>query len=636
MKKTYSIFILGLGFILGGCGASHWIKKGNESYDAYAYSDAVPNYKKALDKDANNYQAKMKLADTYRLMNKPAMAEELYKDVVAMPENEAINNFHYGKVLMQRKKYAEAKKAFEEYAKSAPDDKVVKSLIEAAGNPQKFDGKLDTCAYELKMIPASGLVTALGATPYNFGYVFAGEGAVEEATGSKGRNPYTGNAYMDMYFIKKDKAGKWSAPEALKGGANAEFHDAFPTFTPDGQTMYFTRTQQEGGKMKLNKDNVSNLEILKASFVDGEWTNIESFVHNSSDFSNGHPALSSDGKTMFFSSDRPGGYGATDLYMSKWNGSSWDAPVNLGPMINTAGREVMPHIGFDEKLYFSSDGHAGMGGLDIYSTSQNGGSWSMPANLKSPINSSDDDFSFTLDAEGKIGNLTSSRSGVDMMYEVIYKDLIIPVEVCLLDKESRKPASGLMVYATNKDNGEIDSTMAGSDGKAYFRLKGNFNFTINARNATVLTNSIELSTKDRSCAQVIKTCDESKVLEVEAPDFAKEYDIKDIYYDYNKWNIRPDASLQLDKLVTLLENNPTFKIELGSHTDCRGSDEYNQKLSENRAKAVVKYCTLRDIDPKRLTYKGYGESVRKSTCECETCTEEEWQKDRRTVFKLIK
>jgi peptidoglycan-associated lipoprotein len=222
------------------------------------------------------------------------------------------------------------------------------------------------------------------------------------------------------------------------------------------------------------------------------------------------------------------------------------------------------------------------------------------------------------------------------MYEVIYKDLIIPVEVCLLDKESRKPASGLMVYATNKDNGEVDSTMAGSDGKAYFRLKGNFNFTINARNATVLTNSIEFSTKDRSCAQVIKTCDESKVLEVEAPDFAKEYDIKDIYYDYNKWNIRADAAVQLDKLVTLLENNPTFKIELGSHTDCRGSEEYNQKLSENRAKAVVKYCTLRDIDPKRLTFKGYGESVPKSSCACETCTEEEWQKDRRTVFKLIK
>jgi outer membrane protein OmpA-like peptidoglycan-associated protein len=223
-----------------------------------------------------------------------------------------------------------------------------------------------------------------------------------------------------------------------------------------------------------------------------------------------------------------------------------------------------------------------------------------------------------------------------MMYEVIYKELFIPVEVCLVDKESRKPASGLMVYATNKDNGQVDSTMAGSDGKAFFRLKGNFNYTINARSTAFLTNSFDLTTKDRSCAQVIKTCEENKLLEVEAPDFAKEYDISDIYYDYNKWNIRKDAAVQLDKLVTLLENNPSFKIELGSHTDCRGSEEYNQKLSENRAQAVVKYCTLRDIDPKRLTYKGYGESVPKSSCVCETCTEEEWQKDRRTVFKLIK
>ena len=167
-------------------------------------------------------------------------------------------------------------------------------------------------------------------------------------------------------------------------------------------------------------------------------------------------------------------------------------------------------------------------------------------------------------------------------------------------------------------------------------MKGNFDYTINARSAQVLTNNIDVTTKEKSCAKVIKTCDEGKFVEVEAPDWAKEYDIKDIYYDYNKWNIRKDAAKQLDKLVTLLNNNPNFKIELGSHTDCRGSEEYNQKLSEKRAQSVVKYCTMRDIDPARLTFKGYGESVPKSNCICEKCTEEQWQMDRRTVFKLMK
>lgn len=641
MKKTYSIFIIGLGFILGGCGAGYWVKKGDASYDAYAYSDAVPNFQKALEKDNDNYAAKKGLANSYRMMNNPSAAENLYKDITAMAENEPINYFHQGKVLMQLQKYSEAKKAFEEYAKSVapeqPESAIVKSLIEAAGNPKKFDSNLDTCAYSLKQIETSGLMNALGATPFNFGYVFAGEYAITDESPKSSRNPYTGNAYMDLFFTKKDKKnGIWSAPEPLKGGVNSEFHDAFAAFTPDKQTAYFTRTQQKNGKMILNKDKVSNLEILKASFVDGEWTNLESFVHNSLDFSNGHPAISADGKTMYFSSDRPGGYGSTDLYMCSWNGTSWDAPVNLGPMINTPGREVMPQIGFDEKLYFSSDGHPGLGGLDIFSTSKNGSSWTMPQNLKTPINSSRDDFSFTLDSEGKVGNLTSSRSGTDRLYEVVYKEIFVPIEVCLVEKESRKPVSGIKVYAQNKDSGEIDSTTSNSEGKANFRLKGNFDYTINARSAQVLTNNIDVTTKEKSCAKVIKTCDEGKFVEVEAPDWAKEYDIKDIYYDYNKWNIRKDAAKQLDKLVTLLNNNPNFKIELGSHTDCRGSEEYNQKLSEKRAQAVVKYCTMRDIDPARLTFKGYGESVPKSNCICEKCTEEQWQMDRRTVFKLMK
>lgn len=637
MKKRYIILSLGIGVLLAGCGAPYWTKKGNQQFDALAYSEAVPMYKKALDKKADHYEAKKKLADSYRLMNNPSAAEELYKEIVAMPESDTLNQFYYGQVLMQNKKYAEAKKAFEEYAKARPNDAVAKTLIEAASNPQKFDGKLDTCAYSLTLIETPGLMTALGGTPFNYGYVFAGESPIDAEVKGMDKNPYTGNSFMDLYFIKKDKSSrKWSNPEPLKGGVNAEFHDAFATFTPDGQTMYFTRTQMDKGKMRLNKENTSNLEIIKATFIEGEWTNLESFAFNSPDFSNGHPALSADGKTLYFSSDRPGGYGSTDLYSCNWNGTAWDAPVNLGPMVNTPGREVMPHVGFDEKLYFSSNGHAGLGGLDVFVTSKNGSAWSMPTNMKSPINSSRDDFSFVLDAEGKVGNLTSSRSGVDKLYEVVYKEVFVPFEVCLVDKESRKPVGNIMVYAYNKDSGKTDSTMAGADGKAFFRLPGNFDFSINAKSATTLTNSIEVTTKGKSCAQVIRTCDESKFIEVEPADFTKEYGISDIYYDYNKWDIRPDARPSLDNLVKVLTDNPSFKIELGSHTDCRGNDEYNQKLSENRAKAVVKYCTLRDIDPKRLTYKGYGESQRKSTCECEKCTEEEWQKDRRTVFKLIK
>jgi len=639
MKKTYTIFLLGLGLILGGCGANYYVKKGNKKFDALAFSEAIPQYKKAIDKNPSSYQAKLKLADSYRLTNNPAAAEELYREVVAMPESKPLDQFFFGKTLMQNQKYGEAKTAFEVYAKSVPDDPIVKSLIEAAANPGSFDGHLDTCAYSLEKIETSGLMNAQGASPYNFGYVFSGETPPE---GVK-VDPYDGLSYTDLYFAKKDKSsGKWSAPEQLKGGVNSEYHDAFSCFSADGQTMYFTRTRSVKGKIAPNKAGVANLEILKAVFLEGEWTNVESLSINSPDFSNAHPALSADGKSLYFSSDREGGYGQSDLYVSNWNGSAWDAPVNLGPMINTAGREVMPQIGFDEKLYFSSDGQAGLGGLDIFSTTKNGSSWTRPVNLKSPINSSRDDFSFTIDSEGKVGNLTSSRSGTDQMYEVIYKDVIVPVEICVQDKESKKPVSGANVYALNKATGSIDSTTSDGQGKAYLRLAGNADFTVSARSNQTLTNSFELTTREKSCSSTIKTCDEGKVIEV-VPAIAgggTQIDLKnfagEILYDYNKFNIRPDAALVLDKLVTLMNDNPSYKFQLGSHTDCRGDNAYNQRLSESRAKAVVKYCTIRDIDAKRLSFKGYGETQLKENCDCKSCTEEQHQANRRTTFELIK
>jgi peptidoglycan-associated lipoprotein len=628
MKKTYPVLLLSLGLLFSGCGAKYFLNQGNKKYDSYAYSDAVTQYNKSIDKEPL-YEAKSKLANSYRLMNNLSAAEEVYKDVVAMDESTPEDQFFYGKVLMQNQKYGEAKAAFSKYAASVPDDKIVKGLIDACDNPQKFNNQLDTCAYSIKPIELSGTTTAFGASPYNYGYVFTAQSIVE---GKSERDPYSGMSYMDLYYTKKDKAGAWLAPDYLKGGVNSEFHDAFATFSADGQTMYFTRTNQTKGKVKKNASDVVNLKIYKAVFLEGEWTNIEEFPYNSDDYSNGHPALSPDGKFLYFSSDREGGYGQTDIYVCTVNGDSWGEPKNLGPMINTAGRDMMPQMGFDEKLYFSSDGHAGMGGLDIFKSSKNGDSWTQPVNMKSPINSSRDDFSFNIDSDGKIGNLTSSRSGVDKLYEVIYKDPVISAEICVQDKETKEAFVGAMVYAQNNETGAIDSTTTDAAGIAYFRLPGGHNFTVNARFDQTLTNSIEISTVDKPCSDVIKSCEAGKIIALERTTGPR---VLDIYYDYNKWDIRPDAALELDKMVQMLIDNPNYKVEFGSHTDCRGDEAYNQKLSENRAKSVVKYCTLRDIDAKRLTYKGYGESQPKAACACESCSEEEHQLNRRTEFKVI-
>ena len=640
MKKTYPLLLLSASLFLAGCGANYLVNKGNTKFDAEAYADAVPIYNKAIEKKPLTI-AKQKLADSYRLMNNPLKAEPIYKEVISDTAAAAINYFNYGKVLMQSGKYAEAKAAFETYAAKMPEDKIVKSLIEACANPKMFDNSLDTCAYAIKKIELSGLSSSFGASPYNFGYVFAADVPVE---GKALRDKFNGGSFLDLYYSKKDQSsGKWSSPEPIKGGVNTEYHDAYATFSADAQTMYFTRTNESKGKLKKNKKNESTLRILKAVFLEGEWTNIEDFPYNSDEYSNSHPNLSRDGKMLFFSSDRPGGFGQSDIYVCLWDGSKWGEPTNLGAMVNTAGREVAPVFAFNEKLYFSSDGHAGMGGLDVFYTTKNGSNWAQPSNMKSPINSNKDDFSFVLNDDVKIGNVSSSRGSAesalasqDQMYEVVYKDPIIPVQVCVREKGTSKPYAGATVYAQNVATGVQDSAVTNSSGIANFKLAGEADYSINARSKQFFTNAIEVSTKGKPCSAIIVTCDESKFIELDPALADKEYGLGDIYYDYNKWDIRPDAMPILDNLVKLLNDNPDIKIELGSHTDCRGKDEYNQKLSENRAKSVVKYCTLRDIDPKRLTYKGYGESQPKETCVCESCTEEQHQTNRRTVFKVIK
>lgn len=461
-----------------------WVKKGNKRFDAEAYSEAVTYYQKAIDKKQVP-EAKVKLAQTYLKLNNSKKAEELFREAVTLPESEPINQFYFGKVLMQNRKYEEAGKAFREYAKSVPDDKLTQNMIAACDNWRKFEEGLDTCAYTFKKIETKGFASAYGASPFNFGFVFATESVAET---KKATDKYTGQTYLDLYYFKKDpKAGSWSTPVWLTGGVNSEYHDAFATFTADGKTMYFTRSNEAKGKAKKNAKNEITLKILKASLIDNEWTNIEEFAYNNDDFSNAHPALSRDGKYLYFSSDRPGGFGATDLYVCTWDGSKWGEPVNLGATVNTAAREGYPWLSADNTLYFASEGHPGLGGLDVFKSKGSGNSWSAPENMKAPVNSSRDDFSYSIDDDGKFVNVSSSRNGNDndlkgndQMYEIFYKDPIVKTTVCVFKSDSVSRFAGAMVRVQNDATAEADSALTDSQGNVTFWLKGEADYTIRA------------------------------------------------------------------------------------------------------------------------------------------------------------
>jgi outer membrane protein OmpA-like peptidoglycan-associated protein len=629
MRKSYPVFLIGISLFLGSC-ANMYVRQGDKKFDRLAYADAVERYEKALSK-RDNPSVQAKLGDAYRMTNNPVKAEAAYKKALDTQDADPMLNYHYGRVLMENKKYAEAQSTLEAYLKANPDAKYVQGLIDAAKNPNQF--KDDTVQWTLNRVDLSGLVSASGAAPYNFGYIFTGE-SVAQGKGLKMRDPATGNSYYDLYFTKKDKgSGKWSAPAPLSGDVNSTFHDAFASVSSDGKTMYFTRTNQEKGKIKRNKDNEATLSIVKLSLEGGDWVNPESFPYNNDDYSVGHPSISKDGKTLFFSSNKPGGIGETDIYMSSWNGSSWSEPQNLGSVINTPGKELFPMAGGQDTLYFSSNTHPGLGGFDVFRTVYRNGQWSQPENLGYPINSSRDDFSFSFDEEGKVGLITSSRSGTDQLFEVVFNGPRLVVQGTVREKGTNNPYQGASAILLNKTTGEQESIRVDNQGRYSFIMKPGFDYAVNATSDDnrSLSNSVDISTKGKTRSETF-TVD----LELEKFEPGKGIEVKDIFYDYDKADIRPDAMPSLDKLVKLLTDNPKYRVEMGSHTDCRGSDSYNQNLSERRAKSVVKYCTLRGIDAKRLTFKGYGESEPRVKCDpCESCTEDQHQMNRRTEFKVI-
>ena len=631
MKKSIPVFLIGISLMLGSC-ASMYVKQGDKKFDQLAYADAITKYEKAASKK-DNPVTQRKLGDAYRMTNNPKMAEEAYRKALDTPEPDPIINYYYGRALMENKKYNEAQKAFETYLAANPSATYVNGLIDAAKNPNQFID--DTIQYTLNRIEMSGLKSASGAAPYNFGYIFTGE-SVAEGKGIKKRDPSTGSSYYDLYFTKKDKSsGVWSPPAPLSGDVNTIFHDAFASVSSDQKTMYFTRTNQEKGKVKLNSNDEATLKIMKLSLIEGDWVNPEEFPFNNEDYSLGHPSISKDGKTLYFSSNQQGGQGGTDIYMSSWNGSTWSSPINLGATINTPGRELFPKAGGQDTLFFSSDTHAGMGGFDVFRTVYKNGAWSKPENMGAPINSSRDDFSFTMEEDGKVGIITSSRSGVDQLYEVIFNGPRLIVEGKVTEKGTNTPYKGASAILLNKTTGESQTLPVDGMGKYSFTLEVGYDYSVNAASDDnqSLSSSIDLSTKG-------KTRSETFTINLELEKFEEgttiKVEIKNIFYDYDKSDIRPDAMPSLDNLVKILTDNPKYKVEMGSHTDCRGTDEYNSSLSERRAKSVVKYCTLRGINAKRLTFKGYGESEPRVKCEpCESCTEEQHQTNRRTEFKVI-
>lgn len=622
--KTMLVSALLVG--LASCTGYH-TRKGDLYYDNIAYSSAIDHYEKVYRK-TNDAEIELKLADSYYKISQLDSAETLYKRAVDRGSRAPKLLFDYGKVLMANGKHKEAADYFKRYLQIYKNDLVAKMLLSSCNSV--LERYRDTTLYVIKPIAEDQFVNAFSIIEYQNGAVFAAD---KEVFSGRKTAAWTGNSYLDLYYMQKDVEGNWMKPELMQGDINGRLHEGPASFSRDGNYVYFTRSNYFKRKMEVNQQQENNLKIFKSSWVDGKWKNLEEFPYNSDDYSCGHPALTDDGQTMYFVSDMPGGLGGTDIYKTEYSNGTWSKPENLGSQVNTTGNEMFPYIHTDGSLYFSSDAHNSMGGLDVFITYYNGTRWVKPENLNYPLNSVKDDFSFSLSKKDETkGFVSSSRTKTDKMYAFDKMPPTFNLYGIAREKGTQIPVPGVIVEVTNAKTGEVISMESDAKGNFKLRLTPETEYHLYCTKFGCFSKTDNISTVGLKYSE-----DFFADFEVEPIVIDKPIVLENIYYDFDKWNIRPDAAIELDKLVRILKDNPKIDIEMGSHTDARGSDQYNLVLSDKRAHAAVQYLIAKGIEARRLTYRGYGETVHVNQCKNGVeCTEEEHQKNRRTEFKVKK
>ena len=434
--------------------------------------------------------------------------------------------------------------------------------------------------------------------------------------------------YLDIYQTTRSTDGKLSEAKNVSE-LNSSFHDGPVTISADGNTLFFARDgNAEGAFQKDKKSNtrVSQQGIYKATKVDGKWTNIQALPFNSKTYSVSHPSLSKDGKTLYFASNMPGGLGDTDIWKVSVNGSTYGKPENLGASVNTSDKEGFPFISDDGVLYFSSRGHQGFGGFDVYKIESKTGSKAI--NLGKPVNTANDDFSFSFNTKHNAGYFSSNRDGVDNIYTAIpvCKSQLIAI---VKDKSTGNLVSNATVEILDDKSNSIASKMTNSSGEVTYDFNCNTTYKLKvsklnyeiASSTTTTTSGEQTVTLDLEPSEVIIT--DTEVI------------LKPIYFDFNKSNITEQGARELDKLVAVMKEHSSMVILVKSHTDTKGSAAYNLKLSEERAQSTVQYLISKGISTDRVSGKGFGFSEPKVDCKS-NCTDEQDSQNRRSEFMIVK
>jgi outer membrane protein OmpA-like peptidoglycan-associated protein/tetratricopeptide (TPR) repeat protein len=762
------------------------LKRANDLMKGLNYATAIPIYNSILQKH-DNAEAKINIAECYLKVKDFENAEFWYSQVVKLPEAQPVHKLYYGEMLQANGKCDQAREWFEQFSNDMPDDARGKYKLASCDQEEEFMTK-SAGIYEIKHMNFNSPKDDISPNYYKDGVVFASER--DKGSAVKREHSWTGDPFLELYYVNaKEQAecgnATYGKPNKLSNVLNSKYHEAAISMNESQDRIFFTRNNFLAGKSGKSDEKIIKLNIYTAKANGTGFSNVESISINSKEYSTCHPALSNDGKRLYFASDMPGGFGGMDLYYSEGEGTNWGPPTNLGPEFNTEGNEVFPYFDQEGKLYYSSDGLSGLGGLDIYVLEPlENNNFSAPENIGFPINSTYDDFGIALNKETTCGYFTSSRkggSGGDDIYS--FKKVASPIQILVYDKETGKPIQGATVmndctgnslvtkengkvtfdmrpetkclfkasadsYTPNQKEGSTEGVKVGKkvfveiplekeikfdlegvvfDGNTGLPLDGatvtltnncgrpeqsftsteggRYNFKLDSdccyqvkgekvnylsskkdsictkglSKGTVLKQNLTLqpylvSPEEPKGPSVVKdpqtglyvdnttkvpankdlgggvTIKDGKMYKDGKPyspngEFEKGPIQKDgqpipfllhIYYDFDQAYIRDDANPELNKLLGMMKDNPNLIVEIGSHTDARGSGTYNTRLASRRAESVKRWLTNKGISVKRLQTKGYGENLNVNNCKDNIpCSEKEHQLNRRTEFRVV-
>ena len=633
MKTIKPFIIIFLLICSSSFGQSGKLKRADRLYNSFSFVKAIEKYENLVDKNFNKSYAMRKLGDSYMYLRKPKEAVEIYKVVVEQENVPKEYYYFYAQALRGAEMYKASKIWMKKYKFEAENDsRVTKFFDNEDFISEMFNIKKK---YTLSKLNFNTKFSDFGAVEYNNEIVFAS--TRDEGVSIKRKYVWNEQPFLEIYKVNKE--GTVKEVKKIEGDVNTKYHDGPATFSSNGEKMFFSRNNYfEGDKGKDNK-GVNNLKIYQAKLVNGSWTNIKGVHFNNDEYSVGHPSLSSDGKKLYFTSDMPGGFGGSDIYVVDVNDDgTLGVPKNMGDIVNTEGNEMFPFIHNEGTLFFSSDGHVGFGLLDVFASITDENKIVSILNLGEPINSSKDDFSYYLSKGGFDGYISSNREG-GVGDDDIYKFKRIPpltLKGKIFDDANNEPIKGAKVVLKDANGDEIAYFITEEDGYYEHIIDRDANFRLEGSKEKYTSVSKDFNSfgLDQQKELVIDLNVGLKPIE----DVALLADLDIIYFDLDKSFIRPDAAIELNKVVSLMNKYPGMVIRMESHTDSRAPDMYNIKLSQRRATSTYKYIISEGIDASRITkYEGFGETQLVNECTNDVkCTEAEHQLNRRTEFIIIK